>query len=171
MKKIISLSILSIFVFTAFTTIKNNSIPSASLKKTDGTIINSNSITNDGKPMIISFWATWCVPCKKELDAIHKNYTEWQKETGVKLIAISIDDSTRTEKIAPMIIAKGWNYDVYVDFKKELQKAMNVSNVPHTFLIDGNGKIVWSHNSYKEGDENHLFELVKKVSKGEEISE
>jgi len=146
-------------------------IPLATLKKTDGSMVNSSKFTNNGKPMIISFWATWCVPCKKELDAIHKVYPQWQKETGVKLIAISIDDSTRALKVPSMVTAKGWNYDVYIDYKNEFQKAMNVTNVPYTFLVDGSGNIVWKHDSYKEGDENHLLELIKKLETGEKISE
>lgn len=171
MRKIFVLSFLSILFLSAFKTSNNDTIPAASLKKPDGTEVNTNTFKNDGKPMIISFWATWCVPCKKELDAIHKEYIQWQKETGVKLIAISIDDSTRASKVGPMAITKGWNYDIYIDHKKELQKAMNITNVPYTFLIDGNGKIVWKHDVYKEGDEKHLYELVQKLAKGEKIEE
>lgn len=171
MMKLFTLLFLSIICLQDLKATINDTIPNASLQKTDGTIINSSAFNNNGKPIIISFWATWCVPCKKELDAIHKTYSDWQKETGVKLIAVSIDDSSRASKIAPMVQTKGWNYDVYIDYKKELQTKMNVTNVPNTFLIDGNGKIVWSHNSYKEGDEIHLYELVKKLSNGEKIEE
>jgi peroxiredoxin len=171
MKPFYIFSFLSIFFLLAFKTTSNDTIPSVTLKKIDGSIINSNTIKNEGKPMIISFWATWCVPCKKELDAIHKEYAQWQKETGVKLVAISVDDSVRATKIETMVKSKGWNYEVYVDYKQELQKALNVTNVPYTFLIDSNGKIVWKHDAYKEGDEKHLYELVQKLSKGEKIDE
>jgi cytochrome c biogenesis protein CcmG/thiol:disulfide interchange protein DsbE len=47
---------------------------------------------------------------------------------------------------------------------------MNVNNVPHTFLVNGAGEIVWSHNSYAEGDEEKLFENVRKLAKGEKLS-
>ena len=169
MKKIILLSSVFILFLSAFTKSDFTPLPSANLKKLDGSVVNANTFSNGGKPLIISFWATWCVPCKKELDAISKNYTEWQKETGVKLIAISIDDARSVSKLEPMVKAKGWPYEVYSDEALELKKAMNVTNVPHTVILDGNGKIVWTHNSYTEGDEAILFENVKKVIKGEVI--
>ena len=145
-------------------------IPASVVKKLDGSKINSNTFNNNGKPIIISFWATWCKPCKKELDAIQENYADLVKETGVKLIAISIDDSRSSGKVVTDVKSKGWEYEIYIDENQDFKRAMNVNNVPHTFLVDGNGKIVWSHNSYTEGDEEKLFELVKKLAKGETIS-
>lgn len=146
-------------------------IPSADVQTLDGKTFNTASIDNDGKPIVISFWATWCKPCKKELDNIAENYEEWQKETGVKLIAVSIDDARSINKVPSEVNAKGWEYVVYLDQNQDFKRAMNVNNVPHTFLINGKGEIVWQHNSYAEGDEDKLYELVKKVSKGETISE
>ena len=112
--------------------------------------------------MIISFWATWCKPCKKELDAINEEYAELVKETGVKLIAISIDDARSAGKVVTDVKVKGWKYEVYIDENSDFKRAMNVNNVPHTFLVDGDGKIVWSHNSYAEGDEEKLFDINNK---------
>ena len=150
----------------------NNSgspIPAVDVKTIDGKQFNTSKISNDGKPIIISFWATWCKPCKKELDAIAEEYSDWQKETGVKLIAISIDDARSSSKVGPDVKSKGWEYEVYIDENSDFKRAMNVNNVPHTFIIDGNGKIVWQHNSYAEGDEDHLLEALKKVAKGEKV--
>jgi cytochrome c biogenesis protein CcmG, thiol:disulfide interchange protein DsbE len=144
-------------------------IPAVVLKKLDGTKINSSTFQNGGKPMIIDFWATWCKPCKKELDAIAEVYEDWQKETGVKLIAISIDDARSSSKVVTDVKAKGWTYEVYIDENQDFKRAMNVNNVPHTFLVNGKGEIVWSHNSYAEGDEAKLYEALKKVVKGEKV--
>lgn len=169
MKKL-ALSLLA-FSFFSFITLNGDGdkIPSATLKNLDGTKINSNTFSNNGKPIIISFWATWCKPCKKELDAIAENYTDWKKETGVKLIAISIDDVRTSGKVVTDVKTKGWEYEVYLDENQEFKRAMNVNNVPHTFLVDGNGKIVWSHNSYAEGDEEKLYENVKALANGEKL--
>lgn len=142
-------------------------IPTATLKKLDGTKINSSAFVNDGKPMIIDFWATWCKPCKKELDAVAEVYEDWQKETGVKLIAISIDDARSSPKVVTDVKAKGWLYDVYIDENQDFKRAMNVNSIPHTFLVNGKGEIVWSHNSYAEGDETKLYEALKKVAAGQ----
>jgi cytochrome c biogenesis protein CcmG/thiol:disulfide interchange protein DsbE len=173
MKKII-LSSCFIVVFLAAGIAQNSggsSIPATDVKTVDGKTVNTSKFSNDGKPMIISFWATWCKPCKKELDAIAEEYPEWQKETGVKLIAISIDDSRSSGKVATDVKSKGWEYEVYVDENQDFKRAMNVNNVPHTFVIDGTGKIVWQHNSYADGDEDHLLEVVKKVAKGEKVTD
>jgi peroxiredoxin len=171
MKQLLIFSSAIILFFSAFT-IKpdeGGKLPSATVKKCDGTKTNTNTFSNNGKPMIISFWATWCKPCKKELDAIHENYADLVKETGVKLIAISIDDARSCGKVVTDVMAKGWEYDVYIDENQDFKRAMNVNNVPHTFLVDGNGHIVWSHNSYAEGDEDKLFENVRKLAKGEKL--
>ncbi len=169
MKKIIILSSAIILFLSAFTKSDTGKLPSANLKKLDGSVFNSSSISNNGKPMIISFWATWCKPCKKELEAINEEYAELQKETGVKLIAISIDDARSAAKVVTDVKAKGWTYEVYIDENQDFKRAMNVNNVPHTFVIDGNGKIAYSHNSYAEGDEEKLYEIVRKLAKGEKI--
>lgn len=169
MKTLAILSFLALFGLTAFKTNDNGKLPSATLKTLDGSAVNSNTFSNNGKPIIISFWATWCKPCKKELDAINEEYADLVKETGVKLIAISIDDARSSGKVMTDVKAKGWTYEVYIDENQDFKRAMNVNNVPHTFIIDGEGHTVWSHNSYAEGDEEILFANVKKVAKGEKI--
>ncbi len=149
---------------------QNKTVPqNVEVKTLEGQTVSTSTFDNDGKPIIISFWATWCSPCKRELNAIAEVYDEWVEETGVKLIAISIDDSRNVSKVAPYVNGSDWEYEVYLDPNGDFKRAMNVNNVPHTFLIDGNGNIVWQHNSYTPGDEDELYELVKKLVNGEEI--
>jgi len=144
-------------------------IPSVEIQKLDGTSFNTSEISNDGAPIIINFWATWCSPCKRELNNIAEMYEMWQEETNVKLIALSIDDSRNMAKVAPYVNGKGWEYEVYLDPNGDFKRAMGVNNVPHTFLLNGKGEVVYQHNSYSEGDEYSLYELVKKLSNGESI--
>ena len=144
-------------------------IPSINLKNIEGNPFNTSSISNDGKPIIISFWATWCKPCIKELTAIADVYDEWIEETGVKLIAVSVDDSRSTNQVRPLVNGKGWEYEVLLDANGDFKRAMNVGPIPHTFLLNGNGEIVWSHTTFSEGAELDLIDLVRKLNKGEEI--
>ena len=142
---------------------KLNVFPSVDIKNIEGKIINTDEFDNGGKPIIVSFWATWCKPCAKELDAISEVYDEWQDETGVKLLAISIDDARNTAKIAPFANGKDWPYEVYLDANSDLKRALNVNAIPHTFLLNGKKEIVWQHTSYFDGDEDELFEEVQKL--------
>ncbi len=171
MKKLIIASIFSIIAVLSFAqnSEKNTNLPSVNIKTLDGQTFNTQNISNDGKPIIISFWALWCKPCKKELDAFNENIEDWQDETGVKIFAISIDDSRSTAKVLPFVSGKDWEFEVLLDPNGDFKRSMNVNMIPHTFLLDGNGKIVYQHTSYYEGDEYELYELVKKVANGENL--
>ena len=140
-------------------------LPNINLKDVNGVTKNLSKFSNNGNPIIISFWATWCKPCKAELNTIAEEYDDWTDETGVKLIAVSIDDARSSTRVEPYINAQGWEYLVLLDPNGDLKRAMNVNNVPHTFLIDGNGKIVWDHNNYSPGDEEELYEELVKIAK------
>ena len=164
MKKLI-LSIFAIAFFTVSSFSQNRTLPSVKVKNLKGSLVNIQTIKNDGKPIVISFWATWCKPCKKELNAIAEVYEEWQDDTGVKLVAISIDDSRSASKVKPYVNTEGWEYEIYLDEKQDLFRSLGGSSVPHTFLLDGNGNIVWDHKGYIEGDEEELLEEIKKISK------
>ena len=146
-------------------------LPSVDVKALDGKKFNTSDIKNDGKPIIISFWATWCKPCVMELSAIAEKYQDWQTETGVKLYAVSIDDSKSMNRVSPFVNGKSWDYVVLLDANSDFKRALNVINVPHTFLIDAAGNIVYQHTTYAEGDENLLYEKIKKLAKGEKINE
>ena len=140
-------------------------IPSVDIKALDGQTFNTINIDNDGKPIIISLWATWCKPCIAELLAIADVYDEWVEETGVKLVAISIDDARSAARVKPWVDGKDWPYEVYLDQNKDFARAMNVVNVPHTFIINGEGEIVWQHTSYQDGGEEELIEKVRELLK------
>ncbi len=138
-------------------------LPSVQLKDMNGKSINTSDLGFDG-PVVISFWATWCSPCKRELNTIHEVYTDWQEETGVNLVAVSIDDQKTMNSVPVYVNGKGWDYLVLMDSNGDFKRAMGVNNVPHTFLVDSKGNIVYSHNNYAPGDEDKLYEEIKKLA-------
>lgn len=165
MTKKLILSIFLIAFFTVSSFSQNRTLPSVKVKNLKGSLVDIQTIENDGKPIVISFWATWCKPCKKELNAIAEVYEDWQDDTGVKLVAISIDDSRSSSKVKPYVNSSGWEYEVYLDPNRDLSRPLGVSTVPHTFLLDGKGNIVWEHRGYIEGDEDELLEKIEQISK------
>ena len=136
-------------------------LPSVTLKNIDGKTVNTAKLNNDGKPFIISFFATWCKPCQRELDAIHEQIVDWEEETGVKVIAVSIDQGQNVDKVKPLVDSKGWEYEVLLDPNGDFKRAMNVQNVPHVFVLDGNGKIVYNHAGYTEGGEQDIYDALQ----------
>ena len=143
-------------------------LPSVTLKSITGETIQASEIDNDGNPIVISFWATWCKPCIKELNTIQDLYEDWQEETKVKIIAISIDDARNAALVAPFVNGRDWPYEVYIDENSDFKRAMNVVNIPHTFLLDGmDKKVVWQHTSYAPGDEEELYDQIIALKEGE----
>jgi cytochrome c biogenesis protein CcmG, thiol:disulfide interchange protein DsbE len=159
------LILLSAFLLgSSITAQHTDKLPSAWVQGLDGRRVDAATFSNNGKPIIVNFWATWCAPCKKELSAISEVYDDWQARTGVKLIAVSIDDARSMARVKPYVDGQDWDYEVYLDPNGDLKRALNVSSVPHTFLLNGKGEIVWQHNNYVPGDENELFRKVLELS-------
>ena len=158
-------SFIAIALFTSFSFAQTRALPNKVVKTLDGSNFNISELENDGNPIVISFWATWCKPCKKELNNITEVYDDWQEKTGVKLVAISIDDTRSMSKVAPYVNASDWEYEVYLDPNGDLKRAMGVSTVPHTFLLNQKNQIVWQHKGYVDGDEMELLKEIKKIVK------
>ena len=138
----------------------NAQLPNVKLQDINGSTVQTGSINNNGKPVIISFWATWCKPCLRELKAIHEVYPDWQDETGVKMIIVSIDQAQDAHRVKPMVDGFGWEYEVLLDPNGDFKRAMNVQNVPHVFVLDGNGQIVYNHTGYVDGGEEDIYEAL-----------
>lgn len=137
----------------------NKKLPAVQLKDMNGNPVNTAEMGLKG-PIVISFWATWCAPCKRELNTIHELYSDWQAETGVTLVAVSIDDEKTKNQVPVYVNGKMWEYLVLMDPNGDFKRAMGVNNVPHTFLIDQKGNIVYSHNNYAPGDEEKLYQKI-----------
>lgn len=158
MKKWIILVLLMVVVQIGFA-----QLPQVTLKDINGKPVRLDTLSNGGKPIIIDFFATWCKPCNRELSAISEVYDDWQMETGVRLIAVSIDQAHHINKVKPLVDQLGWPYEVLLDPNSELKQALGVQLIPYTLIVDGKGKIVYKHSGYVDGEENELFEEVRKA--------
>ena len=140
-------------------------LPSVTLKTMDGKTVNTAELSNDGKPFIIDFFATWCKPCNRELDAIAEVYEDWQKETGVKIIAVSIDQAQNINKVKPLVENHGWEYEVLLDPNSDFKRALGIQMIPYVLIVDGKGNIVYKHNGYTDGAETELIKKVRELIK------
>ena len=140
-------------------------LPAVTLKTMDGTELRTDTLNNGGKPFIIDFFATWCKPCNRELDAISEVYEEWQEETGVKIFAVSIDQAQNINKVKPLVSNHVWEYDVLLDPNGDFKRALGCQMIPYTMIVDGKGNIVYKHNGYTDGAETELIEKVRQLLK------
>lgn len=161
-KSLLGLFLLLGMVATAQT--EQASLPKVTLKDLQGNTVNIAELASEGKPLIISFWATWCTPCKKELTNYADLYEDWQADFGVKIVAISIDDARNTAKVKSYVNGVKWPFEVLLDPNEDMKRSLNFQTVPFTILINKEGNIVYRHNSYVEGDEYVMEEKLKKLS-------
>lgn len=159
MKRIIFLSLL----FCSAVVFGQNDVPRIDLQTLDGKTFNSQDMSSDSAVTIVSLWATWCVPCLKELDAISEVYEDWQEETNVKLYAVSVDDSRTLRRVRPLVNGKGWDYTILLDTNHDFKRAVGAATVPMTLLVKDN-KIVYRHSGYSPGAEFALYEKIKEFS-------
>ena len=159
-KLFLSLSLLLI----SFAAAAQDRLPKVMLKDIEGKTVQTDTISNNGKPLIIAFFATWCKPCNRELISIDEVYDDWQQETGVRLVAVSIDQAQNVNKVKPMVDQNGWRYEVLLDPNGEFRRSLGIQSVPYTVLLDGQGKIVYKHNGYTDGAEVELYKKVKEAA-------
>ena len=148
-----------IILLTSKYCISQSTIPNISLKANSGKLVNIKDFTKD-KIVILNFWATWCAPCINELNNINDVYREWQNDTNVILLAISIDDSRSISRVMPMSNSNNWDFKILFDKNQELKRALNIADIPHQIAIH-NGVIFYRHSGYVNGQENILIKKIK----------
>ncbi len=145
-------------------------LPSVEVRSLTGGKVNVSTITNEGKPMIVFAWEATCRPCLTEFNAISREYSKWREATGVKIVAISVDESRNASLVQMLYTSKGWEFDVYLDPTQSFKRAMSVPFCPYVFVLNGSGEVVWQKGGYSPGDEKIIYDIVVKVSKGEPIN-
>lgn len=163
MKKI--LFILSTVLLTFGATAQD--LPSTTIKQLNGRPVKFNEIFKEGRVTLVSFWATWCVPCKAEIKNIKEKMPEWKDQADFDFVTISIDDSRAAAMVKAYTKSQAWGWPVYLDQNSDLKRSLNFQNVPFTMIVDKSGKIVFQHTGYEEGGEDEVFEEVKKFAKAD----
>ena len=139
-------------------------LPSVKLENRKGEAVNTATLVDGKTPMIIAFWAVTCKPCINELNAINDALPDWLEQTKFRVVAVSTDDSRFLSQARAMAQGYGWNdFTVLYDKNKEFMRAMNVSTTPHAFVVDKNGKVVYSHTGYTAGSEQELVDILLKL--------
>ena len=157
--------ILPILFLASISVYGQQSLPDASLKTLEGKTVKITDYLEPGKVTIINFWATWCAPCKKELDVLAPKFPEWEKKYDIKFLAVTVDDSRGLPKVRPMVIEKDWPYTVLSDVNSDMMRSLNFFSIPQMYIVDGKGEIKHSITGYIPGSESDLEEKIAELTK------
>ncbi len=120
--------------------------PPASLGQTrDGESIETTQYA--GKVLVVTFWASWCGPCKKELPVLEGIQRIGGKDR-IQVVAVNIEDSDQFRKVAKALASL--TLTLTHDYRKKSSEAYGVHGIPHMVIIGRDGKIVNVHRGYSE---------------------
>lgn len=153
-----------LFAFAVNATAQEAQLPDVNIKTLEGETVNIADYAKNDKITVFSFWATWCIPCKEELNNIHEYYEDWQEDYNMELVAVSIDDQRSTGRVQSYVNGTGWEYTVLLDVNEDLKRSLNFQTVPFTIVVDTEGNIVYQHTGYVEGDEYELEDFLSELS-------
>lgn len=137
-------------------------LPAVTLNDIDGNQVKTDTI-GTGQPVVISFFATWCKPCNRELNAIAEVYSEWRNELNFRLVAVGIDQAQNIHKVKPLVDENGWEYEVLLDPNSEFKRALGIQMIPYVLVLDGKGNIIYRHNGYTEGAEEEIYNALLSI--------
>lgn len=130
-----------------------------------GDTIGTDQIFETGKPTVLLFWLTTCVPCAYEMTAIQEKYADWQQEADFNFYAISTDFAKNFGSFQKRVTDKQFPWASYNDVNREFRQIMpgGLNGLPQTFLLDASGEIVYHKRKYRSGDEDKLFAEILKL--------
>jgi len=136
-------------------------MPKAQVVNDKGESIDINQYVKTGGPKIVSLWATWCGPCRMELNALKKVSNRWKNEYDVEIIAISVDIPQMVNRARKMFETNGWDYTFLHDSNEELMSKLGIQGIPYSMLIDSDGKILSVQTGYSANYEKQLEKKLK----------
>ncbi len=162
-KKLLALLIVFSFSMNQSFAQNGKKLPSINVTNMNGEKVDISTLVGKGNIVIINFWATWCVPCKKELNNLSEMYQEWKEKYKVEIVAVSIDDAKNSSKVKTTVDGSGWPFTIMLDPNQDLMHALNFQAPPYSLIIDKDGNIVETHTGYVDGDEFLMEEKIKEL--------
>ncbi|MFT4567603.1 MAG: cytochrome c biogenesis protein CcmG/thiol:disulfide interchange protein DsbE [Saprospiraceae bacterium] len=135
--------------------------PDAAVVDKDGNSFELKSHLKNGKPKLISLWATWCGPCRMELNSLKGPYPGWKEKYDLEILTISVDVPQMIGRAKKMFESNGWDYTFLHDKDQELMNKLNLSGIPYSMLLDGQGNIVSVQMGYSPSYEKMIEQKLK----------
>ncbi len=163
--------LLILTLFSSMSLFAQDELPTTEVRTLQNELINFDQAFEPGKVTLVSFWATWCIPCKKEIANIKELLPDWKEEMDIDFFTVSTDDSRSSAKVASYAAAQRWDFPTYLDPNNDLKRSLNFQTVPFSMIVDGTGQIVYMHNGYEEGAENEIYEKLKEITESSAVEE
>jgi len=135
-----------------------NSMPEFSIISDDGVVFGSSSLK--GKVILINFFATWCPPCQKELAEVQN--VLWPKyKNNQNFVMLTIGREHTDADLKTYNEKKGFTFPLYPDKDRAIFDAFAKSQIPRSYLIGKDGKVIYKTVGYKEEDFNTLMQKIE----------
>jgi cytochrome c biogenesis protein CcmG/thiol:disulfide interchange protein DsbE len=139
-------------------------LPDFTLTDMDGGRLTLSELWAQG-PVLVNFWATWCVPCCKELPHLQRFLEEYGPR-GFQVVVVAEDGPRTASKVKPYMKGHGYEFRVALDTEGEVRRLYHASTLPYSVLADEGGAIVFAHSGYRAGEEAVLEEEIGKILPG-----
>ena len=138
-----------------------STIPDLKVRLLNGSSTTLHQLSQDG-PLLIDFWATWCVPCKKVMKYLNQYHEEYANE-NFKVLMINTDTPRSLGKVRGFIKSQDYSFNVGMDPNKVLSKKLNGMIMPTLILVTKGGIIRWRHQGYVAGEEIEIEKQIRQI--------